>query len=286
MAIEGKKKEQVDFSLKCGLVEVKVIAINPLVEDYKEILGIDLPEESKATEYIGESKEGNTYLRVDVWVEGVSVKFRDKVSFYLEDKIRENKDGSKTQYIDTVGNCSWADDPNNLPQWFLEREHREAHSGEEDLFNFLHKWLGAFDTRDKEGTLSVAWKPLMKGNVKEIREFMGCEYETTFGVMAEVKTVEKDGEIKEYQSIYNKAFLPTYSLKYFRLVDYSNPDVQAKLSAKKSKDLKAHEKFVVGVVDPEYGSKNFYSFKDLHDYDPKENIAASDKSISSTGPDY
>ena len=284
--IEGQKKEQLDFSLKVGLVEVRVLCINPSVEDYKEQLDRELPEDSKITDYLGESKDRNTYLRVDVWVEGVSVKFRDKISFYLEDKIRMNKDETKTQYINNVGECSWADDPNNLPDWFIKREYHEAHSGEEDLFNFLHKWLGAFNTRSTNAILTVAWKPLMKGNVKELREFMGCEFETSFGVMATVRTVEKDGEVKEYQNIYNKAFLPTYALKHFRLVDYENPEQQAKLTAKKSKDLKAHEKFVVSVIDSQYGCRDFYSLKDIHDYDASQNIAASDKVISEKGPDY
>jgi len=292
MAIGGKTRKENEFTLKTGLFEARVIAINPTEEDYKEILGIELKEDSKATEYLGESKDGNTYLRLDIWLEDVKeakegeFPFRQKVGFYLEDKQRENKDGSKLQYINTVGVCSWADDPNNLPDWFMERENRVANVGEEELYTFLRTWMGKLDTRDKESQLSVEWKKLMKGNVKELKEFMGCEFETTVVALATVRTVEKDGEVKEYQNIYNRNFLPSYALKNFRLVDYSSEEQINKLKAKKAKDRKAHERFVVDVSDPEFGVKDFYSLKDLHDYNPEENMAASDKAISSTGPDY
>jgi hypothetical protein len=291
MAIEGKQRKENEFTLKTGLFEARVIAINPTEEDYKEILGIELKEDSKATEYLGESKEGNTYLRLDVWLEDVNAKegelpFRQKVGFYLEDKERENKDGSKLQYINNVGVCSWADDPNNLPDWFMEREHRVANVGEEEMYTFLRSWMGKLDTRDGESQLTVEWKKLMKGNVKELKEFMGCEFETTVVALATVRTVEKDGEVKEYQNIYNRAFLPAYALKNFRLVDYSSEDQISKLKAKKPKDRKAHERFVVDVMDGEYGCKDYLILKDLQDYDASANLAASDKVISEKGPDY
>jgi hypothetical protein len=59
-----------------------------------------------------------------------------KVSFFLEDKERQNKDETKKQYINSVGNCSWAADPNDLPDWFKARDYRVAKIGEEELYEF------------------------------------------------------------------------------------------------------------------------------------------------------
>lgn len=286
MAIGGNKKEQKEFaSKKIGLFLGNVICINPSEEDFKELLGIELSEDSKATEYLGE-KEGNATLRVSVWLEDEKSKDKFNLNFFLENKIRENKDGTKGQFINNVGNCSWASDPNDLPDWFKKRAYREAYVGEEDLYNFLHTWLGSLDYRDSETTLELDWKKLMKGNVKELREQIDGEFTTPFGALATVVTKEKDGEIKEYQGIYNKSFIPEYAIKNFRLIDYMNPDVVAELAAKKPKDLKIHEKFVLSVLDPEYGCRDAVWLKDIIEYDPNNFIVASNEVIDESNSKY
>jgi hypothetical protein len=288
MNIGGKKREVTQFTetvKKVGLFEAKVIAINPTPEEYKDILGIELKEDSKATEYLGESSDGNTTLRVDVWLEDAKSSDKFKVNFYLEDKEKENKDHTKKQYINNVGTCSWADDPNNLPKWFAEREYRVAFVGEEELYNFLKTWLGELDYRDAETTLQLEWKKVMKGNLKDLKSQINGEYCTSLVALATVKTVIKEDETKEYQSVYNKAFLPSYAIKQFRLVDFSKQEVLSGLRAKKSKDLKPHERFVLTVTG-EYGCKDFYTLKDMKEYNPEDNLVASDKPMSDDGDDF
>jgi hypothetical protein len=288
MNIGGKKREQQSFDApvkSVGLFEAKVIAINPDAEEYKESLGIELKEDSKAVEYLGKSQDGNITLRVDVWLEEVKSKNKFKTTFFLENKEKENKDQTKKQYINTIGSCSWADDINNLPTWFSARECRVAYVGEEELYNFLRTWLGDLDYRDAETTLQLDWKKLMKGNVKDIKDQINGEWCTNVVALATIKTVIKDEETKEYQGVYNKAFLPAYSIKQFRLVDFSNPATLASLRTKKSKDLKPHERFVLNVSG-EYGCKDFFIFKDLKEYNPDDNLVASDKPISDDGLDY
>jgi len=286
--IGGKKKEQQQFESsvkRVGLFEANVIAINPNAEEYKDILGIELKEDSKAAEYLGTSQDGNTTLRVDVWLEEVKNKDKFKVTFFLENKEKENKDQTKKQYINTVGVCSWADDVNNLPTWFSSREYRVAYTGEEDLYNFLRTWLGNLDYRDAETTLQLDWKKLMKGNVKDLKDQIDGEWCTSVVALATIKTVIKDDETKEYQGVYNRAFLPAYAIKQFRLVDFSNPSLIDNLKKKKSKDLKPHERFVINV-NGEYGCKDFFILKDLKEYNPDDNLVASDKVISEDGADY
>ena len=80
--IGGKRKENTensDYSKCVGLFEAKVIAINPTAEQYKNLLNIELKEDSKATEYLGTNNDGNDYLRVDIWLE-------DIIEFKLEHK--------------------------------------------------------------------------------------------------------------------------------------------------------------------------------------------------------
>lgn len=284
-SISGKKRENQEFVKKVGLFTGRVIAINPSEEEYESVLGITL-DEGRTLEYLGE-KDGNTTLRIDIWLEDPEGEKR-KVSFFLEDKEKSNKDETKKQYINKIGVCSWADDPNNLPKWFTDRGYRSAHIGEEELYEFLHKWLGKLDYKDAETVLELDWKKLMKNNLKDLREQIDGEFcnDDGVGALATIITKEKEGEIKEYQGVYNKAFLPPYSLKYFRLIDYAKDDEQVKIRNKKPKDQKMHEKFVLKVVG-EYGCKDFYILKDLQEYNPADNIAASEKThVESDGPDF
>lgn len=288
MNIGGKKREtttQTDYVKRVGLFEAVVVAINPTLEEYSEVLGIELKEGSKATEYLGSSNDGNTTLRVDVWLEDIKSKDKFKVNFYLENKLKTNKDETKAQYINNVGTTSWASDENSLPDWFKGREYRQAYVGEEELYNFLRTWLGNLDYRDANTVLSLDWKTLMKGNVRDIKQQVGGEYCTTVIALATIKTVEKDGEIKEYQNVYNKGFLPSYTLKQFRVVNYNDVKVLDGLRGKKSKDLKPHERFVVQVTG-EYGCRDFYVLKDMCEYNADDNVVASDAVITSDGADY
>jgi len=289
MSIGGKHRKEGEFSKKVGLFTATVIAVNPDEKQYKDLLGMELKEGSKATEYLGES-EGNTTLRIDIWLQntkanedGTHDKF--KVSFFLEDEIRENKDGTKTQYINNIGNCSWASDEDQLPSWFSKRDYRVAYIGEEDLYEFMRGWLNKIDYRDEGSSLTMDWRKFMKGNVKEIAEEIGGEWAGEIGVLATV-VVKQDGEeIKEYQGIYNRGFFPSYSMKHFRTVDYDNEKVLEALKTKAGKDLKPHERFVL-KVSGEYGCKDFYKFKDLKEYDPSENLVSTNTPLTDDSANY
>jgi hypothetical protein len=170
--IGGKKRESnnlPEFTKKVGLFEAKVIAVNPTAEEYKDILGMELKEDSKAIEYLGESQDGNKTLRLDFWLEEIKNKDKFKVTFFLENKIRDNKDGTKRQYINAVGTTSWADDENNLLSWFTARDYRVAFVGEEELYEFMKVWLGNLDYKDAETTLQLDFKKLINGNVRDIK---------------------------------------------------------------------------------------------------------------------
>lgn len=288
-SIGGKKKEvsgnDSNFTKKVGLFAANVIAVNPDAEDYKDVIGMELKEDSKALEYLGKSKDGNTNLRIDIWLEEVKNKDKFKLVFFLEDKIKENKDQTKKQYLNSTGITSWADDPNNLPKWFAEREYRPAFVGEEELYGFLRTWLGNLDYRDAETTLQIDWKRLMRGNVKDLKDQIDGEWSTPVVALATIKTVIKEDENKEYQGVYNRMFLPEYALKQFRLVDYGDNRVLDQLRNKKSKDLKPHERFVVQLTG-EYGCKDYFTLKDVRDYNPDDNLVSSDAVLSDDGADF
>ncbi len=288
MNIGGSKRESnfesTEFTKKVGLFEAKVIAVNPDAEEYQEVLGIQLKEDSKQAEYLGE-KDGNKTLRVDFWLEEVKNKDKFKVTYFLKNKVKENKDQTKKQYINNIGTCSWAADPNDLAEWFVSREYRPAFVGEEELYNFLRTWLGNIDYREKDAILQLEWKKLMNNNLKDLKDQINGEWATNVVALATVKTVTKEDGDKEYQGVYNKAFLPAYSIKQFRLVDYGNSSELSKLREKKTKDLKPHERFVLNVTG-EYGCKDFFLLKDLREYNAADNFASSDKVFEADDSDF
>ena len=298
MNIGGKKREQlenVEQEKVVGIFPAKVVAINPTIEQFKSLLDIELKEDSKVTDYLSENKDGNTTLRVDVWLEDITTSANDKPrrikkSFFLEDKERENKDGTKKQYINNIGICTWAEDESQFPKWFSNRDYRQAYVGEEKLYGFVRTWLGALDYKDEDTVLSLEWKKLMKGNVKDLKDQLDGDFCTNVLALATIKTVEKTNaesgevEIKEYQSIYDE-FLPAYYLKNFKTTDYDNSRTQDLLKAKLSKDLKPVERFVVNLTG-EYGCKEFYSLKELHTYNSGDNLVSSNEPLSTEDDDY
>jgi hypothetical protein len=288
--IGGEKRqspvfEEKEFAKKIGLFEARVIAVNPTTEEYADVLGRQLKEDSKATEYLGTSKDGNARLRIDFWLEEVKTQEKFKLTFFIENKEKENKDLTKKQYINNIGRCTWADSPNNLPTWFKERENRVAFVGEEDLYNFLRSWLSNIDFSSKKSTLQLEFNKLIKGNVKELKEQINGEWATNIVALATVTSKETEDGTKEYQAIYSKAFLPPYSIKAFRLIDYNKAEAISALRQKSQKELKPHERFVLNVVG-EYGCKDFFTFKELKEYNSEDNLVSSDKVIAEDDGDY
>lgn len=287
--IKGAVRETTgsDFSRLIGVFTGEVVAINPTSEQYKNILGWEVEDDK--IEYLGQNRDGHDTLRVDVWLKitngGIAKGKFVKATYYLENRIRENKDFTKTQFINNIGTTSWADEESNLPAWFHKRPFREAHVGEEEFYNFLRNWLSKLDYKSEDTELQLDWKKLMKGNVKDLKDQIGGEYSSEVLMMATV--IQKDGddgETKFYQGIYNKAVIPAYYLKMFKNVDYSQEDEQAKILEKQPKDQKPYEKFVASIIG-EYGCNNIYSLKEIEEFDAEKHFIAEEKE-DPTGSSY
>jgi hypothetical protein len=288
MAVGGNVRESqgtVEFKKKVGYFEAEVIAINPTIEEYKDLLGIELKEDSKATEYLGVGSDGTSKIRIDVWLQDVKGGDKFKAVFWLEDTKKQNKDKTKKQYINNIGITSWAADEENLPTWFVKRDYRVAYTGEAELMEFFRNWLAGIDFMADSAELMLEWRKVIAGNLKEWKDEIGGKYTKTVGVLATIKTVEKEDGPVSYQSIYSKAFFPGFAIKQMRQVDFNNQDIIRQLKFKPNKELKPYERFVLNVVG-EYGCKEYYTFKDLHDYDPASNLVESNAFISDDGGDF
>jgi hypothetical protein len=291
--IAGKKREVKEFSLRVGVGEVEVVAVNPDREDLCSILGRDI---EKDPEYIGEKDVDGVKVktaRISFYVKDKNSEDGkiDQVTFFLEDRDRMNKNGDKFQYINSVGTTTWGAKESDLAAWFTKRDYRVAKTGEGELYEFLQAWLSKLDYRDAETTLTINWEKLMKGNVKELREQINGEYQDSVTVgftVRNVEVVDKDTEektTKQYQAISNKAFCAGFNFKFFKTRKFT-PEVLEALREKKPKDLKAYEKFALKLVDKDYGIKDHFILDVVQEYDSSKDLASSDAVITEDGDDY
>lgn len=285
MSIKGKAREQKEFVKKTGFFEGEVVAINPDREKLEKMLNTTL---DKDPEYLSkEEKDGKEIVKLNLvaWIKDVKSGELRNIRFFLKDVEKENRDKTKKQYINNVGMTTWADDPSNLADWFASRPHRVAHEGEEELYNFAVTWLNKLDTRDAETVLSFDWSKLMKGNVKEISDQIGGEYSGTICCLVTMRTFDKEGQPMEYEQVYNKEFLPGYTMKQIRLRKIDEGFIDAAKATEKKKRNKL-QKFVLNIKDSQYGIKDYFTLGELVPYDPSKNIASTDDVISDEDTSY
>lgn len=285
MSIKGKAREQKEFVKKTGFFEGEVISINPDREKLEKILGITL---EKDPEYLSkEEKDGKEIVKCSIvaWIKDVKTGELRNIRFFLKNVPKENKDKTKRQYINDIGMTTWSDTEDNLQKWFKERPYRVAHEGEEELYNFAVTWLSKLDTRDAETVLSFDWKKLMEGNVKEISSQIGGEYCGSICCLVTMRTVDKEGQPMEYEQVYNKEFLPGYTIKQVRMRKIDESFIESARNTEKKKRSKL-QKFVLSITDTQYGIKDQFTLGELTPYDPSKNITAGDKVISDEDTDY
>jgi hypothetical protein len=168
--------------------------------------------------------------------------------------------------------------------------YHKARVGEVDLVEFLNSWLQI--DRSKPFSLEVDWSKLMRGNVRELTDLMTTDLPQPVIFLAGVRVVdgEKEGDpVKEYQSVYNRRFLPGYQMKNFRAANFysGNLEEMRKKYAKDKKNFKPTERYAIEVTDKEYGFKDFFGeLGPLRKYNKEENVAASDKVIADEDSSY
>lgn len=290
--ISTKKREHVESAeLQVGYDSFNIIALNPERDELNTLLGTEKTDE---LEYLSEDDDGKAKLRLTFWLENIKTKWKQSVSFWVTDKPKVKKeDPDKKQWVNQSGKTTWGYDEDTLVTWFkhfmkndkpiADQLVRVAYDGEENLVNFLSAWL---DTDRKEGTgILPDYKQLFKGNVKELRGLIGSEVVNPVIVSVGVKTKEvdvldKEGtptgekEKREYQSVFNKAFLPGQLMKNLR-IGSGDKYVKSQLKTFKEK----HE--------GDHGFKDFYIFQEAKAYNPEQNLASTEgNDVSENGPDY
>lgn len=191
-----------------GLMNMKVVAINPTKDELVKILNIENPTNIKEPQYkdLDLQKDGILQNKIVFQLQGKlpdgKIK-NSRLEFLVAPRERKNKDGNKTQIVNRLGQFSWNTEAeieaNPNMKWFQHVPYHNAMIGEEQLIDFIRNWmnLGTKDNCNIGNLLAT-----MSGDMTELKSYMTQFPNNEATVWLDV--IENNG--KYYQSVYNKAF--------------------------------------------------------------------------------
>lgn len=186
-----------------GIGSFNVLAVNPVKKELEDIYGITIENEPT---YKFKSRDDKDGIRIDFLVKTVPEKnneidFITKVSYFIENAPRLNKDSTKVQVINEFGETAWipvelakeGKVPENM-SWF-QGPYRPAFSGEDALTEFLKVYLNVpyKSWRDAAGVVHTI------ENIEDAKARLESIQKYFTGDIAELKKVLKyqpDNKVK------------------------------------------------------------------------------------------
>lgn len=199
-----------NYTLYTGITNVEVSLFNPTLKEIQEHVN---PNAQNEPEY---TKDGKIYL--DFYVKNQDI--NSKVRFILEKTLQQNKTGTKTQFINDIGQSAWGESlqwvKDNYSSWFDATTARPALNGEVLLMEFMRCWLSVgFKKECKFDDV----QSLYSGNFTELKSVINQNPLDLKGktrmvqVLAMVRTDDSGEKVKRYQQIYSRYFQPSWNTK-------------------------------------------------------------------------
>ena len=223
-----------------GVAPVYVLGVNPTKAEMSAIYGTDIttdPEYISITEVEGKDvKSARIDFIVQTDEEKCGVNMKSKVSLFLRQMYRYNKDKSKVQVIDKYGRTAWVTieqaKNHEIPMYSngpanLDKDYRPCYVGEEDLTKFLKAYLGIPEVmkyvnntwvlvdnpQDCEARLENI-DSYFKGDFTELRNTISLQAKNRVKVLFGVKTNEEN---KQFQAVYTQMFVKNAVTDYSKL---------------------------------------------------------------------
>lgn len=242
----AKGKESVDVVNKkyIGVAPVYVLAVNPNKEQLEKLYNTQLEKEP---EYLGEVEVGEDKhkvknIRLDFVVKTVAdrcngIEFTTKVTFFIRNEYRYNKDKTKVQVIDKYGRTVWVTveqaKAHEIPIYSngpanIDKDYRPIFVGEEELTSFIKTYLNIPDVmkyvnntwimvdkpEDCEARLDNISK-YFNGDFKELKDIISLQPNNKIKVLFGVRNTDKG----QFQAVYTNMFLKNNVTKYDKLKD-------------------------------------------------------------------
>jgi len=233
----AQSTEAVEIKRYVGVAPVKVLAVNPDKATLEKYFNTTLENEPT---YTGDN-DGIKYARVDFLVqtdaEKCGVDMITRLSFYIRDEKRYNRDKTKIQVIDEYGRTAWvtADEfkEKRIPIYSngsaanISNNYRACLNGEEYLTNFVrtylnipnvmryvnNTWIMIENPSDAECRFDNI-KDWFDGKFTDIKDINTLMPENKVKVLFGVKNAENGNQ---YQDFYNRMFLSNGTSRYERL---------------------------------------------------------------------
>ena len=226
------------FSRYVGVGSVKVLAVNPNMEEWNTITGGNM---TKEPEYIGVTQDGVKTARITLLVQTDPAKTIGgidtiiPVTFWFRKMAVVGSQSGKYQVIDKYGQTAWATaeeiEAKKIPQYTsgpanIDADYRKVCKGEVEFTDFLRAHLNIASPRVYNRTKGM-WEPnahleecearldgigkIFDGDFSEIKKILAYQKENHSKMLFGVRTTD-DG--KEYQDVFMGAFLTNGSNNY------------------------------------------------------------------------
>lgn len=242
-SVGQESREATPMNHYIGVGSVNVIGINPNKAQLAEMFGLELEEEPvyRGTQ---QTKEGKTvdFARLDVVIQTIpeannGIEIKNRMSFFVRNEYRFNRDGSKVQVIDKYGRTAWVTNAelqthaipvySNGNQANLDADYRPCYVGEEDLTNFFKTFLNIPSPMVYK---NKQWVPaenlneclarfdnianMFKGDFSEFVNAWKFQPTNKIKILYGIRTTN---EGKQYQTFYTRMFLRNSASNYDRL---------------------------------------------------------------------
>lgn len=214
----------VDVKKYIGVGSVNVLAINPSNAKLRQY-GWNIPDSQDEPKYVIIGEDGRKSARVRFLVQVQDLKDKPIVSmdFWVRPDITLNSDGTKCKIIDAFGRTAWGTKEevkaHKVPEYGggpanISSTYKPCHIGEEELVNFLMKYLnvtplqvfrdGNWVKTNEPGTLTIDnWQAICDGNITEIANYVSLMPDNKVKVAFGIRTSEDN---KSYQTFLNTRY--------------------------------------------------------------------------------
>lgn len=227
------------FKRYIGIAPVYVIGVCPNTKVLEKIYGRSIEKEvtyTGETEVNGETvKTARVDFIIKTDVEDCGVDIISKVSFFLRNQYRLNRDNTKVQVIDKYGRTAWVTveqaKKHEIPVYGngklanIDKDYRPCFVGEEELTNFIktylnipnvmkyinNEWVISDHPEDSEARLENIIK-FFKGDFSEIETAIALQPKNKVKILFGVRTTDDN---KQYQDVFTPMVVSN------RVTDYS-----------------------------------------------------------------
>lgn len=237
---KGKSTDTAEYKRYIGVAPVFINAVNPTKKELEGFYNTTIDNEPK---YLGEVEVNDKKIpnvRIDFIVTtdetAVGTALRTKVSFFIRNEYRYNRDRTKVQVIDKYGRTAWVTieqaKNHEIPTYSngpanLDKDYRPLYYGEEQLTEFIRAYLGILPVmKYVDNTWVMREHPeeyeirldkianYFKNDFSELKEIITYQPNNKVKVLFGVRTTDDN---KMYQTVFTDMFLKNSNSDYTKL---------------------------------------------------------------------